>query len=52
MPEEKKKVKRCMLCGKPSAQSICETCSIKIQGEMLEHKHDVEKKGKTDTGRT
>ena len=52
MAEDKKKVKLCMICGKPSEQTICEPCSIKVQGEMLEHRHEVEKKGKTDTGRS
>jgi recombinational DNA repair protein RecR len=51
MVDDKKKVKLCMLCGKPSESSICETCSIKVQGELLEHKHEVEKKGKPDSGR-
>ena len=48
---EEKKVKHCLICGKPSQQTICEPCSIKVQGEMLEQKHDIEKKGKTDSGR-
>ncbi len=52
MAEEKKKVKHCMLCGKESELSICEHCAIKVQGEMLDHKHEVEKKGKVDSGRT
>jgi hypothetical protein len=46
-----KKVTHCMLCGKVSDQSICETCQIRVQGEALEHKQGIEKKGKTDTGR-
>ena len=46
---EKKKV--CMVCGKPSPATICEPCEAKIRGEALEHKHEVEKAGRTDTGR-
>jgi hypothetical protein len=46
-----KKVTHCMLCGKVSELSICETCQIRVQGEALEHKQGIEKKGKTDTGR-
>ncbi len=54
MPDEKgkKKVIHCLLCGKVSTQSICETCQIRVQGEALEHKQSVEKKGKIDTGRS
>ncbi len=54
MPDEKgkKKVTHCLLCGKVSTQSICETCQIRVQGEALEHKQSVEKKGKIDTGRS
>ncbi len=48
---EEKKVKHCMLCGKPSDLSICEACQARVQGEALEKKHEVEKKGKVDTGR-
>jgi hypothetical protein len=48
---EAKKVKHCTICGKPSEQTICETCAIKVQGEMLDQKHEVEKKGKVGTGR-
>jgi hypothetical protein len=49
---KQKKVTHCMICGKESEASICEHCSIKIQGEVLDKKHEVEKKGKTDSGRT
>lgn len=28
----------CMICGKPSAESICEPCKSKVQGEN-QHKH-------------
>ena len=39
---EKKKV--CMLCGKPSEASICESCKARVQGEAAEKKIKVEKK--------
>jgi len=48
-PEEKKKV--CMVCGKPSPTTICEACEARIRGEALEHKQEIEKAGKMDTGR-
>ena len=41
----------CLLCGKPSTQTICVTCEIRIQGEAIEKKREVEKKGRTDQGR-
>jgi hypothetical protein len=45
------KKKTCMICGKPSAETICESCRIKIQTEALEKKREVEKEGRTDPGR-
>jgi uncharacterized Zn finger protein (UPF0148 family) len=41
----------CIVCGKPTFQSICPTCEARIQGEAIEKKTDVEKKGRTDQGR-
>ncbi|MGH7901990.1 MAG: hypothetical protein ACRENZ_09660 [Thermodesulfobacteriota bacterium] len=38
---EKKKV--CMICGKPSDVSICDTCKAQIQGEALDKKQKIEK---------
>jgi len=38
---EKKKV--CMICGKPSDVSICDTCKAQIQGEALHKKQKIEK---------
>jgi len=38
---EKKKV--CMICGKPSDLSICDTCKAQIQGEALDKKQKIEK---------
>jgi len=38
---EKKKV--CMICGKPSEVSICDTCKARIQGEALDKKQKIEK---------
>lgn len=48
---DKKKGNFCLICGKPSETSICEPCSIKVQGEAVDKKQKVEKKGKVDTGR-
>jgi len=41
----------CMVCGRPAFQSICPTCEARIQGEAIEKKTVVEKKGRTDQGR-
>jgi len=38
----------CMLCGKPSKESICHACKSRVQGESLHKKVQVEKSGKTD----
>ncbi|MCH7950134.1 MAG: hypothetical protein IH823_04775 [Candidatus Dadabacteria bacterium] len=38
---EKKKV--CMLCGKPSEESICESCKSNVQGEAAHKKQKMEK---------
>ena len=38
---EKKRV--CMICGRPSEISICESCKAHVQGEVLEKKQRVEK---------
>jgi len=41
----------CIVCGKPAIQSICPTCEARIQGEAIEKKTELEKKGRTDGGR-
>ncbi len=41
----------CIICGKPALQSICPTCEARIQGEAIEKKTGVEKKGRTEQGR-
>lgn len=33
-----------MLCGKPSEDSICESCKSNVQGEAAHKKQKVEKK--------
>jgi hypothetical protein len=38
---EKKKV--CMVCGKPSEVSICDSCKAQIQGEALDKKQKIER---------
>lgn len=37
------KKSKCMLCGKPSPKTICESCAAKVQGEAL---HKQKKTGK------
>lgn len=53
--KEKEKEKEhkhvCSICGRPSETTICHACEDKIRGEALEHKHDIDKHGRTDTGR-
>ncbi len=51
MTEKEKKKHVCTICGKPSPETICEPCNAKIRGEMLEKRHEVDKAGRTDTGR-
>ena len=41
----------CIVCGKPATKSICPTCEVRIQGEAIEKKTEIEKKGRTETGR-
>jgi hypothetical protein len=41
----------CIICGKPSLQTICPTCEARIRGEAIEKKTEVEKKGHTEQGR-
>ena len=41
----------CIVCGKPATQSICLNCEVRIQGEAIEKKSEIEKKGRTDSGR-
>ncbi len=33
----------CLICGKPSAKSICPACADKLRGEALEKKKKDEK---------
>ncbi len=49
--EVKKKEHVCTICGRPSPLTICHACEDKVRGEMLEHQHDVNKAGRTDSGR-
>ncbi len=49
--EEEKHEHVCTICGRPSPLTICHACEDKVRGEMLEHQHDVNKAGRTDTGR-
>ena len=37
------KQKKCMLCGKPSPESICESCKSNVQGEAAHKKQKMEK---------
>ena len=41
----------CIICGKPSCQTICPTCEARIQGEAIDKKTTIEKKGHPEQGR-
>lgn len=47
--QEKKIV--CMICGRPAERSICLCCMARVQGEAIEVKRSVEKKGRPETSR-
>ncbi len=49
--EEGAKKHVCSICGRPSDTTICHACEDKIRGEALEKKHDIDKAGRTDSGR-
>ena len=36
----------CMMCRKPSKQSICEPCKTKVHGETVRKKMQTQKTGK------
>lgn len=36
----------CMMCGKPSKETICEPCKSRVQSESLHRKIQSEKLGK------
>jgi hypothetical protein len=40
MPEKKRV---CMVCGKPSEVSICDSCKAQIQGEALDENQKIER---------
>lgn len=41
----------CIICGKPAHQTICPVCEARVQGEAIEKKTVIEKKGHTEQGR-
>lgn len=57
MPESEKKAgygenerspdewRKCLICGKPASESICEHCKITVQAEALAQKRKIEKGG-------
>ena len=49
--ESKERPHVCSVCAKPSETAICLHCESKIRGEILEHQHEINKAGRTDTGR-
>ncbi|MEK7881069.1 MAG: hypothetical protein AAB210_04140 [Deltaproteobacteria bacterium] len=55
MPEKKEEKKEkkhvCSVCGRPSDAVICHICEDRIRGEAIEKKREIEKAGKTDSGR-
>lgn len=40
----------CIICGKMSTQTICPACEARIQGEAIDKKQQIEKKGRTAQG--
>ena len=46
-----KKESPCLICARPSPQSICVACQQRIQGEMIDKKQEQEKKGHSDKDR-
>ncbi|MFQ5586383.1 MAG: hypothetical protein ACE5GF_06145 [Thermodesulfobacteriota bacterium] len=48
---EEKKAHVCTICGRKSDATICHACEEKIRGEALEKKKDVDKAGRTGSGR-
>jgi hypothetical protein len=51
MKKKQKKEAPCLTCGRLSPETICLACQNRIQGEAIEKKQEVEKKGRTDKGR-
>jgi len=43
------KQKKCMLCGKASVESICESCKSNVQGEAAHKKQKMEKQVKSNS---
>lgn len=41
------KQKKCMLCGIPSEDSICDACKNNVQGEAAHKKQKMEKQAKS-----
>jgi len=41
----------CIICSKPSRQTICPACEARVQGEAIDKKTVIEKKGHTEQGR-
>ena len=37
--------RKCLICGKPANESICEHCKITVQAEALAQKRKIEKGG-------
>ncbi len=45
-PEESRQGRVCMLCGKPSKETICVQCKSKVQGEHVHKQIQSVKTGK------
>lgn len=45
------KERPCIICGRPSFQTICPSCQARIQGEAIQKKTIIEKKGRTEQER-
>jgi nucleotide-binding universal stress UspA family protein len=45
VPPSSPRISHCMVCGKPSPTTICESCRAHIQGEAIERKRKEERPG-------
>ena len=45
------KERPCIICAKPSDHTICPACEARIQGEAIDKKTVIEKKGRPEQGR-
>jgi hypothetical protein len=41
----------CLLCGRPAQQSICQSCTTRVQGQAIALKREAEKGGSVQATR-